>query len=233
MHRAPLIGITSDLIERSPGRWSVASNIAYAEKVAQAGGVPVVLAPIPDATEQHIARCDGIVLTGGDDPDMRQWGIENHPRATLMHPQRQRYETALIDLLRRSFPEKPVLGICLGMQLMCLDAGGQLDQHLPDSVATADQHRNADHRIIPRSADAACPAWLLMGGSAASNHHQGVRDPGPGMTVLATSDDGVIEAVRDDRRRFYVGVQWHPERTADERLGLDVFKALIKAATVR
>ena len=221
----PIIGITSDLVERTPGRWSVTLAEAYADHLARAGAIPVVLPPIPDQASAHAAACDGIVLTGGRDPDTTQWGVPVHQRAVLMHPIRQRYETLLLSILRERLPQKPVLGICLGMQLMCLDAGGQIDQHLPDSLPSAHRHRDAVHPVAPEQDT---PDWFVHG-DVASNHHQGVIDPGPGLRIAARGDDGVIEAVVSAQRPFYVGVQWHPERTADPRMGLDIFKAFVRA----
>ncbi|MCC6426385.1 MAG: gamma-glutamyl-gamma-aminobutyrate hydrolase family protein [Phycisphaerales bacterium] len=230
----PLIGITSDLFERSEGKWSAAVALPYCENIAKAGGIPLILPPIPDSVADHAIACDAFIFTGGNDPDTRQWGIPMHPLAKPLHPQRQAYETRLLELLRTQHGQVPVLGICLGMQMMCLDAGGKLDQHLGDSLPTADTHRNSHHAIMPiLSLDQGCPAWLASGGLAASNHHQGIADPGRTMTVLAKSDDGIIEAVVDRSRPYYYGVQWHPERTADSRLGLDVFRSLIGAARPR
>ncbi len=225
----PLVGITADVLERSAGKFSAAAALAYCECVQRAGGVPLVLPPVVESAGDHARVCDAIVFTGGADPDLRKWGQEVHPEASLVHPQRQAYELRLLEVLRVERPAMPVLGICLGMQMMCLDAGGRLDQHLADSLETAEAHRNAEHGVHPIAKGEGCPVWLAAGGIAASNHHQGVVDPGKGLETIAVSGDGVIEAVMDRRRPFYVGVQWHPERTRDERLGLEVFRALIRA----
>jgi putative glutamine amidotransferase len=258
--RRPVIGITTDLIERPAGRFSAAAAIAYADAVVRAGGTPLLLPPIPDLAAAHLDLSDGFVFTGGDDPRMEQWNTPTHPAATLMHPQRQAYETALLELLRVRRPDAPVLGVCLGMQLMCLDSGGSLIQHLPDVLPTAEAHKNADHAIVaarspaitmlPTLATLASPSSNTApishrpAANAAtpntddletrpalvrSNHHQAVDSPGRDMAVIATSPDGVIEAVASTARPFYIGVQWHPERTADDRLGLAVFKALLAA----
>lgn len=206
-------------------------GLAYCESVERAGGVAVLLPPVEALARAHAQGMDGFVFTGGNDPDMRRFGIENHPKATLMDPRRQEYELLLLRVLREEHADKAVLGICLGMQMMCLDAGGSLHQHLPDVVATAEGHRDAEHGVrAVASAEEGCPGWLVEGGVCSSNHHQGVLNPGPRMHILATGDDGVIEAVRDPGRRYYVGVQWHPERTRDDRLGQGVFAELVRAA---
>lgn len=228
---SPVIGVTADLFERTPGRWSVAVASAYCERIAQAGGLPIVLPPDAARAEHHASLCGGFVFTGGADPDLRQWGIENHREARLMHASRQAHDVSLLGILRTKYPDKPVLGICLGMQMMCLDGGGTLHQHLPDLIETAEQHREAEHGLrLSAAAQSGCPRWLREGGLCASNHHQGVLNPGPNLEVLAESSDGVIEAVRDPGRCFYVGVQWHPERTSDPHLGMAIFEDFVAAA---
>jgi putative glutamine amidotransferase len=210
----PLIGITCD---RDASHHRVAA--AYAALVGQAGGIPVLLPCEPAYAAEYVRRCDGLVLSGGDDPIMEHWEVETHPRAKPIHPQRQAFELALLDALddRR---DRPVLGICLGMQLMALSRGGGLDQYLADTLPTAGRHwPRTDHPV-----DGALGAGVVH-----SHHRQAVNDPGS-LRVVARAADGVIEAVRDEGRRFYVGVQWHPERSSDEKLGAGLFRELVRAA---
>jgi putative glutamine amidotransferase len=106
------------------------------------------------------------------------------------------------------------------MQLMGLHAGGALDQHLPDSLKTAADHW--DHHDHPVEGE-------LGSGNVHSHHRQALTDAGA-LRVVARAPDGVIEAVRADDRPFYLGVQWHPERTDDSKLGPGIFKELMAAA---
>ncbi|MCH8211769.1 MAG: gamma-glutamyl-gamma-aminobutyrate hydrolase family protein, partial [Planctomycetes bacterium] len=108
------------------------------------------------------------------------------------------------------------------MQLMGLHRGGALDQHLPSTLATADQHWGKREHPI---------AGSLGQGTVHSHHRQAITVPGE-LTVVATAPDGVIEAIRDDQRPFYLGVQWHPERTKDERFGSGLIRQLVDAAKV-
>ncbi|HED52884.1 MAG TPA: gamma-glutamyl-gamma-aminobutyrate hydrolase family protein, partial [Phycisphaerales bacterium] len=106
------------------------------------------------------------------------------------------------------------------MQMMALHAGGSLNQHLPDTHPDHAIHWDNEHEILP-STDA-----LFSRGAVHSRHRQAVENPGD-MGVLAIAPDGLIEAVNDPGRPFYVGVQWHPERTDDPALGAMLFQKLI------
>lgn len=218
----PLIGITTDVVGID-GRERCAMYPSYARAVAAAGGVPVLLAHEPGAIDVLIARLNGFVFTGGDDPMMEPFGVATDPRATRLHPDRQAFETALLRRLAESRPETPVLGICLGMQMMALVAGGTLEQYMPDRGDAAALHWEHEHAIVGG------PGWRFGGGPVLSRHKQAVSAAG-GMRVAATAPDGVIEAVDDPARPFYLGVQWHPERTADAGCGADIFAALVRAA---
>ncbi len=201
--------------------------MAYARAVARAGGSPAFLAPLIEEVPEQLAAFDGFVLTGGDDPTMEPFGEPTHPRAKPVHAIRQEYESELVRALLAR-PEVPVLGICLGMQMLAIVAGGRLDQHLPDHLATAEDHRHdRSHRVRP-----AAPGGLIGEGPVTSSHRQAVCDPGP-FRVAATSDDGVIEAIEHPGARFCLGVQWHPERTPDRGLGDGLFVKLVQAAELR
>lgn len=210
----PIIGITAD---RSEGKNLV--NQAYSAMVAQSGGIPMILPCLVSGVEDYIQRCDGFVFTGGDDPIMEQWGIDTHPKATKIDPVRQEFELALLEALDHD-PTKPVLGVCLGMQLMGLHAGGILDQYLPDTLSTAAAHWGKKRHDI---------SGELGEGEVQSHHRQALIDPGK-LNVVATAPDGVIEAIRSKDRPYYLGVQWHPERTDNETLGGALFRELVKTA---
>jgi putative glutamine amidotransferase len=210
----PRIGITPDL---SDDRCTAAR--CYGQSVWDAGGLPIILPIVRDAERDLLRLCDGLILSGGDDPVMEGFGVETHPNAKRMHSDRQAFELELLRLAD-AHQDLPVLGICLGMQLMALHHGGTLDQHLPDTLATHAQHwGRVEHAIH----------GALGSGIVHSHHRQAIVDPG-GLSVAAVAGDAVIEAVRDEQRRFYVGVQWHPERTADAALSARLFEQLVHAA---
>lgn len=233
------------------------SRRPYADAIERAGGVPVLLPHRVALADEYVARCDAIVLTGGDDPIMEHWGIRTHVKATPVQSSRQAFELALLAALDRR-RDRAALGICLGMQYMALHAGGALDQHLPDSCPTHAVHWgrvlhrvSGDRRVCQPIRGASAPVEPSHGeprgsesrhverepgersgivdGMVLSHHRQAVVDPGR-LVVAARADDGVIEAVCDPARPFYLGVQWHPERTEDPTWGAGVLRALVGAA---
>lgn len=230
--RKPIIALTTDLVEADPAGVPLKSRVqlreAYVRAVHEAGGVPVLLPPVIEAVRDHVRLAHAFVFVGGDDLRCEAFGKRTHPKAQCVHATRQAYETALLEALQRERPAAPVLGVCLGMQLMAMHAGGDMDQYLPESLATADRHREDRlHPIEPVHARA--ERYGVVPGSVASSHKQAVTDPGR-LCVLAKSDDGLIEAVADVDRMYYVGVQWHPERTPNQALGVRIFERLIRAA---
>ncbi len=237
----PVIGITVDATQIE-GRVRLSVAQAYCECVVAAGGVPILLAPIVGLIASQLELVDGVVFTGGGDPRMEAFGDPTHPLASCVHEVRQTYEMALLEAINgrgafgahRDWADLPVLGICLGMQMMALDAGGRLDQHLPDTLTTAGDHRGKQHAMTldERGASRLGIATGAVRGQVDSFHHQAVRDPGR-LEVVARSDDGVIEAIADPQRAGYVGVQWHPERTADSALGQQLFTAMVERACDR
>lgn len=215
----PRIGITADVHADPTGRIWHRVAAPYIDQVVAAGGLPLVLPAVPALRSAYLNAVDGVIITGGNDIDTTQFGVPVHPKAQLMHPLRQEAELALLDALRAR-PAMPVLGICLGMQLMGVHNGCTLIQHMHDQLPNADRHQGDQKHPVESS---------LGNGPVASSHHQALGDA-RGFQVIGTSDDGVIEAIQDPSRPFFVGVQWHPERTPDPQMGLGVLKRLIVAA---
>lgn len=228
-----IVGITCSMQDDATG-----VRRPYVEGVVRAGGVPILLPPpgpigrarLNALVRAHLDLCHAVILPGGADPSMEPFGERTHPAAHPVHPDRQRYEIALLHALdeRRTMP---VLGVCLGMQMMALTSGGALNQHLADDTPThADHLDDAIHSVRPTDEGAARPVHAsIRAGLVVSAHHQAVRDPGR-LRIIAVAHDGVSEAIDDPSRPFYLGVQWHPERTADPTLGQGLFDALVRAA---
>lgn len=209
----PVIGITADVHD---GRHAL--RPAYVDAVLAAGGVPLILPANADAAAEVVGRCDGFLLSGGDDPIMEAFGEATHPAATTIDPRRQDGELAVIRALDAR-PEVAVLAVCLGMQLLGLHAGGSLHQHLDDVLEDADVHKDDRVHGVEGS---------IGTGLVTSWHHQALAEAGR-LEVVARAPDGVIEAVADTDRPFCVGVQWHPERTADSELGSGLIRRFVDA----
>lgn len=238
MPHRPIIGVTTDVDDAK-----FTSGRRYADAIVRAGGLPLLLVPPADPTlseeiaRAHAALVDGVVFSGGPDVRMEQFGEATHPQAKVMHEARQAYDLALYRAMDdKANQHKPVLGICLGMQEMALHKGGRLTQHMPDVMgdAAAKNHAaDALHEVRAVEGKHALAGVKTAGAKVASWHHQAVNDPGA-LTVIATSDDGVIEAVEDPSRPFYVGVQWHPERSPNapgaDDLADGLFRKLVERA---
>jgi putative glutamine amidotransferase len=234
----PLIAIAADVgvpagatRERSFVFWN------YIEAIRRAGGIPLLVPPGDDGEAAAVvARADGLLLVGGNDCDPSVFGEEPHPTIEPMDPRRQRSDLALAAAAREA--GLPALGICLGMQIMNIAAGGTLIQDIPSQVGDRIAHggeisNRARHAVTV--GERSRLATLIGAGrhDVNSTHHQAVREAGAGIAFTAAADDGVIEALEDPAHPFFVGVQWHPEDMAGERASDPVFEALIEAARAR
>jgi putative glutamine amidotransferase len=229
-NRRPVIGITAYRETASWGVWqqpAVLVPAGYVDKVEAAGGTPLVLPPSSTFDEHLLDLLDGVVLAGGADLNPDLYDQAPHPETSGWRDDRDAAEFALIDAaLERDLP---TLGICRGLQVMTVHAGGQLDQHLPDSVGH-EQHRPepgvyGEHGV--RLGEGSRVRSILGDGATVkSYHHQGVADAG-NLAVTGWADDDTIEAVEVPGRRFAIGVLWHPEAGDDPRL----FEALVQAAS--
>jgi putative glutamine amidotransferase len=213
-------------------RWSVWELPAalvpmnYVEAVQRAGGIALVVPPDPallDDPAPLLERLDGLMLIGGPDVGAGRYGAEPHPLAEPEAPLRDAVEIALARAaLARGVP---VLGICRGMQLINVAAGGTLRQHLPDEVG------HEDHRRVKGSFTGNEHPVALEPGSRARNtagesphvvvshHHQAVARLGEGLRVTGRSeDDGVAEALEAEGPPWALGVQWHPEADPGSRI---------------
>ena len=228
---APLIGLTTYREEAAWGVWQQRADILptqYAAAVEATGGVPVLLPPLDQegAADVVVARLDGLVISGGADIDPARYGAEPHPRTAQWRADRDGWEIALLDAATSI--GLPVLGVCRGMQVMAVHAGGKLDQHTPDLVGHerhspgGDEFGSVEVQTSPGTRIAA-----LLGEHLTVNchHHQSVREH-PGFLPAAHATDGTLEAIESPGDRFCVAVQWHPETAAD----VGLLAGLVRAA---
>ncbi len=233
----PVIGLTLD--HEPPGGYSkthpwYALRENYCEAVAEAGGLSVLLPHEPERAADYLSLLDGLIVTGGAfDVDPALFGATTRHATVSLKERRTAFELAVCrGALAKNLP---VLGICGGEQLLNVALGGMLIQHIPDEVKNALPHEQPNPRTEPGHVVTIGAGTLLRRVTQLaempvnSAHHQAVKDAAPGLVVDAVAPDGVIEGIEDPKRRFVLGVQWHPEyrlSVGDRR----IFAAFIEAA---
>lgn len=243
MHRSQRVPCILVTVRRAPhdadaatAERLAASARYYAEAVRGAGGEPVLVGagdPVPEAY-------DGLLLAGGADLHPSHYGqdIVESVRSTLtIDSGRDALELALASQALGA--DRPVLGICRGIQVINVAAGGTLWQDLSLAGISPAAH-NQDGRM--EFWEAAHPARIEPGSHLAgilgdgtigvnTYHHQAVAEPAPGFAVTARAPDGVVEGLESLRHRFVVGVQWHPERMISHHpLQRRLFEYLVEAS---
>lgn len=228
---APVVGLTTYRQEAAWGVWNTRADLLpteYAVAVETAGGVPLLLPPVaaPGAAARVVSRIDALVISGGADVDPARYGAEPHERTTGWRPDRDAWELALLTAADEA--GLPVLGICRGMQLMAVHAGGTLDQHTPDVVGH-DEHSPGGDAYGDVEVETAAGSRLstLVGPrvEVGCHHHQSVATH-PGFTAVARATDGTVEAMEAAGDRFRLAVQWHPET----RVEIGLMAGLVAAA---
>jgi len=188
----------------------------YPDVVVAAGGVPVLLPPVPESAAA-VDRLDAVVLAGGPDVDPDRYGAAPHPRTGEPRPDRDAAELAVLHrALERGIP---VLGVCRGAQVLNVGLGGTLVQHVPDVVG------HCGHNPSPGvfgTVEVALEPGTRVGaalGPAARvrcHHHQALDRLADGLVVTGRASDGLVEAVELAGEPWVVGVQWHPEEDATD-----------------
>jgi putative glutamine amidotransferase len=231
----PLIGITTYREQARWGVWDTRADLLhaqYADAVLAAGGAPVLLPPASAADEVAaavVSRIDGLVASGGADVDPARYGEQPHPSTASWRADRDAWETALLRAADAA--ALPTLGVCRGMQLMAVAAGGSLVQHTPDLVGHEDHSPGGD--VFGATEVTTAEGSRLRGlvgvqVEVGCHHHQTVAAH-PGFEATAWAADGSLEAMERPGPRFCLAVQWHPEVRDDHSL----FAALVAAAAER
>ena len=204
----------------------------YMESLARAGaGMRWVELSDPEQAVQDALTCDGLLLPGGGDMDPKFYGQERIPACGEPNLLRDAAE----PLLLRAFlaADKPVLGICRGIQVLNAVLGGDLYQdikpleHLPHNGHWAKVHTVTVRRGTLLSRILGQDTVLVN-----SQHHQAVDRVAPGFTLAALSEDGIVEAIEKPDARFCLGVQWHPEWLSDADPAMQgLFDAFVNACS--
>lgn len=241
----PLIGITSSM---GLGIYSMTMdnlpqvqhrmNDTYVRAIVQAGGIPVVLPSYEDlfVVKALVDRLDGVLLSGGDDLDPALYARRANAHLGTVCPRRDAAEIAIAQYVLRE-TDKPLLGICRGIQVMNVAMGGSLHIDLPDEGKLAHSltmypRDQLTHEVLVMENTHLSEAMGAGSSRVNSFHHQAVRELAEGFAVSAVSvPDDVIEAIELPGERFVVGVQWHPEELTARQEARALFKAFVAAAS--
>ena len=207
----------------------------YVEGVKKAGGIPFILPPVqsPEEASEVMTLINGLLLTGGGDISPKYLREDPHPGIGKCFPERDYSEILLTQLAIQQ--NLPLLGICRGIQVLAVAAGGKIYQDIPSQYPRAMEHR----QTAPRQY-----AWhdvdiveeselyrLLRAKKIGVNslHHQAVSEIPEDFIQNARASDGIIEGIEMPGAKFCVGVQWHPESMETETHSKALFAGFIKA----
>ncbi len=235
--RKPIIGLTPQYDYEKNRVW-IGPN--YLDAIRAAGGVPILL-PLQVEKEELAAAanvCDGYLYTGGPDISPFRFGEETIRQCGAVVPERDKMEEDLFHIAMES--DKPILGICRGIQVLNVFLGGTLYQDIqaqfPSDLSLSHSQQSGNsvltHSITVKEGTLLHKILSKEYLQVNSFHHQAIRDLAPSLKTAGTAMDSLIEAVYLPARNFFLGVQWHPEhlfRTNAE--ALNIFKAFVNACT--
>lgn len=220
------IGIpTDELIEINPIMPN--NHPAYAphdvkEAFIKLGAIPLIIAfpddvsKVDQLAQDYVQLIDGLMLPGGPDVDPTFYGEEPHPKIGMTLYQKDRFEIALIKAALAA--DKPIFGICRGIQIMNVAMGGTLHQDLESQYPELKiQHPQATlgqfatHHVELTAGSKLAKLYGQSTIKVNSRHHQAVKAVGKGLKVTAVAPDGVIEGMESTDTDLFLGVQWHPE----------------------
>lgn len=229
----PIIGITPDL-EKDDKHFL---RNDYMQAIIRAGGLPFII-PIGHGADiaQVVDLLDGLLLTGGKDINPILFNEEPHTHLGEVSPSRDLFE---LELARQMLvADKPILGICRGLQLLNVAVGGTLYQDLHrQNEGPMLQHLQKSPNTHPSHFVQLAKGSLLAGIADSeriqvnSFHHQALRDVPSMFKISGRASDGVIEAVESKEKDFVLGVQWHPEllATKGDAISLQIFDRFVGA----
>ncbi len=233
----PVIAITPEAItlrSRMDGRGSFC-GVSYSEAIELAGGVPLIVPLTRDhrVLDHFLETCAGWLLTGGGDVAAKFYAprMSTTLRKKISGADEVRDEMEIYVLRKLRERDRPVFGICRGIQVMNVAFGGTLLPHL-------DGHRNPQPDALAHKIE-----WTKRGrlnramegfDRVNTSHHQAVDRVAPGFEVVARAPDGIVEAMERPEARFCCGVQFHPERLVKKTPQFQkLFREFVKACRGR
>ncbi|MCD8012877.1 MAG: gamma-glutamyl-gamma-aminobutyrate hydrolase family protein [Lachnospiraceae bacterium] len=189
----------------------------YMNGIKEAGGIPVImpLTSTPEDALEVFGKCDGLLMTGGQDVSPALYNEQRGEKCGVSCCERDVLEAALYANALEQ--DKPVLGICRGIQLINVLQGGTLYQDLPSEYKSGIEHHMAPpytgsaHSVSINKQSPLYDLLLTEKLNVNSCHHQAIKKPGADLEIIAESEDGLIESVRHTGKRFVWAFQWHPE----------------------
>lgn len=246
--KRPLIGVTCnydyrDTVGMTSGMgivgqdWNfVAGDYVYI--LEKAGAIPVLIPVYKNCDEESIKeflnKLDGVIISGGHDVGPEQYNTPTKGYCGTIIPQRDNHDIAVAKYFMHEI-KKPILGICRGIQIMNVAAGGTLYQDL--EIEGKFEHHFGDkyprnypwHDLKIEKGSILEEIYGKTDIRINSFHHQAVKDPGMDIEIIAKSADGVPEAIVQKNHPFSVAVQWHPEMMYDSEEQLKLLKAFVDA----
>lgn len=231
------LGITSMTMENLPQEQH-RMNDTYVKAIIQAGGIPVVIPAYEDISliKELVDRLDGVLLSGGVDLDPARYGQRPNAHLGRVSPRRDAAEIAIARYVIRE-TDKPLLGICRGVQVMNVAMGGSLYIDLPSEGKLAHSLSMYPRHQVSHEIEVAENTHLAEAMGTGKNmvnsfHHEAVKELAEGFAVSAVSvPDDVIEAIELPGERFVVGVQWHPEELTTRQEAKQIFRNFVAAAS--
>jgi putative glutamine amidotransferase len=231
----PLIGINLEIEGEKPRKVTIQCH--YVDAIQRAGGIPVLLPPMPNEDLQVVLhKLHGIMLIGGRDYSPGSYQESACAHVELCDESREDFDFRLIQAAIEE-TELPILGICAGLQLINIKLGGSLIQDIPSEkpeskvVHTSDDGWNkgfTQHAVHIEPKTILSSIYAERQVTVPTSHHQAIKALGRGLRPTAYADDGIIEAVEFEGRPFTIGVQWHPERDFEGNRAL--FETFVKHA---
>ena len=216
----PVIGIIPSI---ESGEGKIYTPTSYPKAIIEAGGNPVFFNFTRDEgiIEAYADMVDGVLFSGGDDVDPASYGEEQTWGCGDVVPLRDAFEIKLLKVLLKKHPEKPILGICRGCQILNVGMGGTLYQDLKTQAPGCIRHQQqqsshyASHKAFVTEGSRLHAIYGSTDVKVNSFHHQAVKDLGQELVITARSSDGIVEGFEKPDHPYFVAVQWHPERLVE------------------
>ena len=238
----PIIGINLD-VNDDGSEYSIAAR--YVKAITKAGGLALLVPPMSVGEFALVLpKLDGMLMIGGNDYPPSSFGQKTEAKTCLMAKDRSDFDMLVVQSVLAQ-PPMPYLGICAGSQVLNIGSGGELIQDIPTAKPNSTVSHSSksgwqgktagSHVVTLKEGSRLAKIYATnkdnskpLAFAVPTSHHQCVSVLGKNLTVAATTEDGVTEAIEIPGNRFVVGVQWHPERDLEHNSVL--FAELIKQA---